>query len=316
MRHPSSVARLAAFAVAVAGAALVLLGMARATIWAPSAVTTIRVAGQPGAPIVDTTPEVLALDGPSVRAQVRAPDPSQNVFVGVGRADDVEAYLAGVARREVTGVGGDRARLAAAGSDTSLPDPAGVDVWVLSSTGRGSATLTWPQEPGRWRLVAAVDGATPPAEVVLSWQRGGGSSSTPVLVAVGVLVLVLGLVGVRATARRGEVAAGTGVEASQEPAPRTARHKARGGDGETRPDTGPDTGPDIGPDTGPDTGPEAGADTDGGSPGDTAADAVPVGRRRLRLDVRDRPDGGEDVNDTDEPDEAPAPAPFRQERRP
>ncbi|MGZ4649003.1 MAG: hypothetical protein ACXV3A_00445 [Kineosporiaceae bacterium] len=311
MRHPSSVARLAALAVAVAGAALVLLGMARATIWAPSAVTTIRVAGQPGAPIVDTTPEVLALDGPSVRAQVRAPDPSQNVFVGVGRAGDVEAYLAGVARREVTGVGGDRARLAAAGSDTSLPDPAGVDVWALSSTGRGSATLTWPQEPGRWRLVAAVDGATPPAEVVLSWQRGGGSSSTPVVVAMGVLVLVLGLVGVRATARRGEVAAGTGVEASQEPAPRTGRRKARG-DGETTPDTGPDTRPD--------TGPEAGADTDGGSPGDTpgdtAADAFPVGRRRLRLDVRDRPDGGEDVNDTDEPDEAPAPAPFRQERRP
>ncbi|MGZ4625438.1 MAG: hypothetical protein ACXV3S_03940 [Kineosporiaceae bacterium] len=311
MRHPSSVARLAALAVAVAGAALVLLGMARATIWAPSAVTTVRVAGQPGAPIVDTTPEVLALDGPSVRAQVRAPDPSQNVFVGVGRAGDVEAYLAGVARREVTGVGGDRARLAAAGSDTSLPDPAGVDVWALSSTGRGSATLTWPQEPGRWRLVAAVDGATPPAEVVLSWQRGGGSSSTPVVVAMGVLVLVLGLVGVRATARRGEVAAGTGVEASQEPAPRTGRRKARG-DGETTPDTGPDTRPD--------TGPEAGADTDGGSPGDTpgdtAADAFPVGRRRLRLDVRDRPDGGEDVNDTDEPDEAPAPAPFRQERRP
>ncbi|MGZ4602331.1 MAG: hypothetical protein ACXV0U_01900 [Kineosporiaceae bacterium] len=300
MRHPSSVARLAALAVAVAGAALVLLGMARATIWAPSAVTTIRVAGQPGAPIVDTTPEVLALDGPSVRAQVRAPDPSQNVFVGVGRADDVEAYLAGVARREVTGVGGDRARLAAAGSDTSLPDPAGVDVWALSSTGRGSATLTWPQEPGRWRLVAAVDGATPPAEVVLSWQRGGGSSSTPVVVAMGVLVLVLGLVGVRATARRGGTAAGTRGETSQEPAPRAARHRVRGGDG--------------------DTGPEAGADTDGGSPGDTpgdtAADAFPVGRRRLRLDVRDRPDGGEDVNDTDEPDEAPAPAPFRQERRP
>ena len=316
MRHPTSMARLAAVAVAVAGGALVLLGMARATIWAPSAVTTVRVAGQQGAPIVDTTPEALALDGPSVSAQVRAPDPGQNVFVGVGRADDVEAYLAGVARREVTGVGGDQARLAASGSDTSLPDPAGVDVWALSSTGRGSATLTWPQEPGRWRLVAAVDGATPPAEVVLSWQRDAGSSSTPVLVAVGVLVLVLGLVGVRATARRGGTGAETRVETSQEPALRTARHRARSGDGDTRPDTRPGTGPEAGPDTRPGTGPEAGPDTEGDTPGDTAADTVPVGRRRLRLDVRDRPNGGEDVNDTDEPDEPPAPAPFRQERRP
>ncbi|HVN11429.1 MAG TPA: hypothetical protein VMT69_05010 [Kineosporiaceae bacterium] len=201
-RPGASPARLAALAVALAGAALLLLGVARATIWAPGAVTTVHVAGQAGMPIVATTPEALALDGPSVHADVRAADPSRTVFVGVGAADDVEAYLAGAARTEVTGVRGDRATLIRRGSDASLPDPAGVDVWALSSTGRGIAGLTWPQPPGRWRLVAAVDGATPPTEVVLSWQRDRGSSSVPVVVAVGVLLLVLGLVGVRATRGR------------------------------------------------------------------------------------------------------------------
>ena len=78
-----------------------------------------------------------------------------------------------------------------------------VDVWALAMTGRGSATLVWPRADGSWRLVAAVDGATQPAEVVLDWQRERGSALTPALFGVGGLLLVLGLVGIGATRRRG-----------------------------------------------------------------------------------------------------------------
>jgi len=200
-RRPSP-ARPAAFAVAVVGALLLLLGLARTTVWSTPAHTVVRVAGQPGKPVVVTTADVLALDGPSVRVTVRAADPAQTVFVGVGRASDVEAYLGRAARTEITGVRGSNAVLATPGSDTSLPAPATVDVWALATTGRGSATLVWPRADGRWRALAAVDGSTPPGQVVVDWQRDSGSSLTPALIAVGGLLLVLGLVGVRATRRR------------------------------------------------------------------------------------------------------------------
>jgi uncharacterized integral membrane protein len=200
-RRPSP-ARLAAFAVAVVGALLLLLGLARTTIWSTPAHTVVHVAGQPGKPVVVTTADVLALGGPSVRVTVRAADPAQTVFVGVGRASDVDAYLGNAARTEITGVRHSDAVLAASGSDASLPAPASVDVWALATSGRGSATLVWPRADGSWRALAAVDGATPPAQVVVDWQRDSGSSLTPALIAVGGLLLVLGLVGVRATRRR------------------------------------------------------------------------------------------------------------------
>jgi hypothetical protein len=203
--------RPAAFAVALVGALLLLGALARVTVWATPAHTVVRVAGQAGRPVVVTTAGALALDGPSVRVSVRAADPAQDVFVGIGRASDVEAYLGNVARTEVTGVQGSEAVLASSGSETSLPEPAGVDVWALATTGRGSASVLWPRAEGSWRMVAAVDGATPPAEVVLDWQRGRGSALTPALFGIGGLLLLLGLVGVGASRRRVAAVSGSPV---------------------------------------------------------------------------------------------------------
>jgi hypothetical protein len=194
LRSPRAAALAAAALVALTGLALVLLGLAKATVWAPDTVTVARVAGQAGAPVVATTDAATALDGPSLRVDVRGPGDRQ-VFVGVGRADDVGAYLATAARTEVTGVRDGQGVLQREGSEASLPEPSGVDVWAASATGPGTASLTWPQVPGRWRVVAAVDGSTPPTEVVLTWQRARASSSAPALFAVGGLLLVLGLVG-------------------------------------------------------------------------------------------------------------------------
>lgn len=193
--------RLGALAVVAVGVVLLLLALAFATVWARPSVTTVHVAGQPGAPIVDTSAAALALDGPSVHVDVRGPDPTKPVFVGVAREGDVAAYLAGAARTEVTGVDGDHAVTSRVGNDTSLPEPTGVDIWALSSTGNGSAGLTWPQTPGRWRLVTAADGATPPAAVTITWQRERGASPVPALLAVGLLLVVLGAVGLRVLSR-------------------------------------------------------------------------------------------------------------------
>jgi hypothetical protein len=199
-RSPRALATAAAALVALAGLVLVLLGLARATVWAPESVTTARVSGQPGAPVVVTTPAATALDGPSLRIDVRGPG-DRPVFVGVGRADDVAAYLGAVARIEVTGARDGRAVQTRQGTEGSLPEPTAADVWTESATGRGSASLDWTQVPGRWRVLAAVDGATAPTEVVLTWQRARASSSAPALFAVGGLLLALGVVGALAARR-------------------------------------------------------------------------------------------------------------------
>ncbi len=193
VRSPRALAVAAAALVALAGLALVLLATARATVWAPETVTTARVTGQPGAPVIVTTPASTALDGPSLRIDVRGPGDKQ-VFVGVGRADDVAAYLGAAARVEVTGARDGRAVETRQGAEGSLPEPTVVDVWTASATGRGTTSLTWAQVPGRWRVLAAVDGATAPTEVVLTWQRARASSTAPALFAVGGLLLVLGIV--------------------------------------------------------------------------------------------------------------------------
>jgi hypothetical protein len=193
--------RFAAIGLAVLGVLLLLLAVAKVTVWATPAHTVVRVAGQSGRPVIVTTPAALALDGPSVRVTVRATDPGKDVFVGVGRAGDVEAYLGNVARTEVTGVRGSDAVVSSSGSDASLPEPSGVDVWALATTGRGTASLVWPHADGSWRLVAAVDGATSPGQLVIDWERQRVSSLTPALFAIGGLLVVLGVVGIRATRR-------------------------------------------------------------------------------------------------------------------
>ena len=274
LRSRPSAARVAALAVALAGAALLLLAVARTTVWAPGAMTVVHVKGQTGVPVVDTTPEALALDGPSIRVDVRAADPTAPVFVGVGRAADVEAYLGAAARTEITGVRGGEAAVRKVGTDSTLPAPPDVDVWALAVTGKGSAGLQWPQAAGRWRVVAAVDGAAPPSEVVLAWQRDRASSLVPALFAVGGLLLVLGLVGVRATRSRpvSDSSAATGAS-TYVPVPATAPPRPS-------------------------------------APGAPHATSLAPARQ-----VDDDSDPGAVQEGDEEPEEAPAPAPFRQERR-
>ena len=48
LRTPYAAALAAAGLVALAGVVLVLLGLAKATVWAPDRITVARVAGQPG----------------------------------------------------------------------------------------------------------------------------------------------------------------------------------------------------------------------------------------------------------------------------
>lgn len=78
--------------------------------------------------------------------------PGRSVFVAVGPADQVAAYLAGTAYTTVSGTG---AGELASHYGTDRPARAqSAGIWTASATGTGTQTLRWPARAGDWMAVA------------------------------------------------------------------------------------------------------------------------------------------------------------------
>jgi hypothetical protein len=188
---PPVAPRVLAAAVAMVGAVIVVVGGLQATVFATPPVTRASLSS-PGRPVVSTAVGLLGMEGPRLEVQVRDGS-GRPVFVGIGRARDVDAYLGRVSRLEVNGYDGKDALLTRnAGSEASVPDPAGADVWVVSDRAPGSAGLVWPDAPGQWRLVAATDGTQAAPSLRLTWSGRQRHSSAPALISIGIVLLVGG----------------------------------------------------------------------------------------------------------------------------
>lgn len=87
-----------------------------------------------------------------VRLRVTAASAGRPVFVAIGPADRVAAYLSGTAYATVTGTGaGDLTVHDGAGSPAS-PTTAGI--WVAQAAGTGTQVLRWTAQDGDWTAVA------------------------------------------------------------------------------------------------------------------------------------------------------------------
>ena len=114
------------------------------------------------------------------------------VFVGIGPADAVDAYLRGVPREEI----GDLADA----SGTEIPgtarpgDPAAQDFWVASSSGAGAQELRWDVADGEWRAVVMAEGGAGPvaAELAVGAQLPDLLGVSLALLAGGAVLLALG----------------------------------------------------------------------------------------------------------------------------
>lgn len=218
--------RLAAVLVALGGLALVVLGLQRTAAFGGERPLVGRMP-RVQQPIVVTTLGMTELSGAAVRARAASASPSVPVFIGIGRADDVDAYLGDVARVELTGLGPTGVlQITNRTGVASLPDPSGVDVWASCVRAGGVATLTWPRTPGRWRLVVATDGATPPSAVELTWSGTTGMSPVPAMLAIGAVLFVVGTAGLLAI-RSGRIFAAAVGPADQDEVPPEAVRPAR-----------------------------------------------------------------------------------------
>ncbi|WP_432543184.1 hypothetical protein [Kineococcus sp. SYSU DK002] len=207
--------RLVAWSLLVGGLLAGLAGVALLTVLAPpDRIEVTTAVPDPGVAVV-TAPGLLGLSGPDATVSATAGD-GGDVFVAVGRAQDVTAWLGDARRTTVTAVTGSLSDPAAGTRTTgtgTAADPRAADLWLATATGEGTAALTWPtasdddyRDAGGVVALVATDGvADAPASVRLGWAAQGRSAThpagLPLVVAGGVLAL-LGALGLVLTPRR------------------------------------------------------------------------------------------------------------------
>ncbi|HEY0217131.1 MAG TPA: hypothetical protein VGC57_12130 [Cellulomonas sp.] len=231
--------RLIAALLGVLGIAAAALGIASATAWRADDPLVATVTASSDDRTLVTDPGVLELAGDPVTVTVTAGDSPVVLVVGRDTDVDAwigtDAYLrvtglsgwhtlatstgeppAGVepsaapsteaAAPEVSATepAADPSASATAGTEApaaavTAADPTGSDLWIVQTTGDGTASLEWSgaDHAGRWSLMAVSLGDTSPT-LALSWPQ---TVTTPWLwpgVAVGVLLVAIALVlGVR-----------------------------------------------------------------------------------------------------------------------
>lgn len=139
-----------------------------------------------------------------LRLRARPADPTQALFIGVGRTADVERYVQTFRHDRVTNLDFAPFRLTrrAAGPDGVPPPPTSQQFWVQRAVGTGTQTLDWKIRDGSYEVVlmnadatAAVDAAAVFAvRVPFAHTLGIGFLVAGVIVlALGVLLLIVGI---------------------------------------------------------------------------------------------------------------------------
>ena len=129
----------------------------------------LTFAADPGSPdwLID------AIDA-DVRLRVTSADTTQDIFVGIGRETDVDAYLSGVAHDEVTELDGRRPVYRSRSGSSDIAPPIEQTFWEASASGTGTQELMWDATAGRWSVVVMnADGSPGFAADVEAGVRAG-----------------------------------------------------------------------------------------------------------------------------------------------
>jgi hypothetical protein len=139
-------------------------------------------------------PADLPFDIGQVRLRAQADQP---LFIGIASQADVDRYLSGVHRTEVTGVHYRpfEAQYRDIPGSSAPTDPARQTFWVASSAGSGAQEVTWTIRPGSWAVVVMnQDGSTGVSTRIEAGFRS--DLFAPIafgILATGILLMVVGL---------------------------------------------------------------------------------------------------------------------------
>lgn len=158
--------------------------------------TTVAIAAGPADFGNEATPnwvfDALDLD---VRFQVTNTESDRPVFVGIGRDEDIDAYLAGTAYDEVIEIDGRRVVYRARAGDDEIAAPTDQTFWEASSAGVGTQEITWEPTSGRWTAVVMNADGSPAisADVDVGAKAGVFLPLAIALLVAGVLVTAGGV---------------------------------------------------------------------------------------------------------------------------
>lgn len=124
-----------------------------------------------------------------LRLRVDGAGPTEEVFVGIARARDVEDYLGDAAYSDVVELDNRTARYLEVEGAGDVAAPTEQDFWAATASGTGEQELEWEARGGRWSVVVMnSDGA---AGVSADVQVGARSGAiTPI----GITLIVLGVI--------------------------------------------------------------------------------------------------------------------------
>ena len=122
-----------------------------------------------------------------VRLRVAPASPDRPVFVAIGPADRVAAYLSGAAYTTVTGTGAGGLVSHHGSVKPTRPQMAGI--WIAQAAGTGTQTLRWTARAGDWMAVAM----NPDGSAGLT-VRGDAGVSAPGLFRLAVELIIGGIV--------------------------------------------------------------------------------------------------------------------------
>jgi len=121
-----------------------------------------------------------------VRLRVTAVSLDRPVFVGIGPADRVAAYLSGTSYTTVTSTGTDGLVSHYGTSRPAVPRTAGI--WAVQVAGTGTQTLRWTAQDGQWTAVAMNPDGSPGVAV-----RADAGVSAPGLLRLGTEMITVGM---------------------------------------------------------------------------------------------------------------------------
>ena len=172
--------------------ALLLLGVAERTVWAPEETKAMTVTMDVTQPLVVVPHSVLKLHSGTPVVKVSGPG---HVFVATGREADIQAWVAGSSKTTVV-FDSKAKKLAWAAVDgvEASTDPTGSDLWRTERAALTSVSAKV-DTTGEGAVLFASDGiAAAPNKLVIEWQRNFDSTWSDILLYSGEGMLLVTLI--------------------------------------------------------------------------------------------------------------------------
>jgi len=173
----------------------------------------------------DASPWVFDFLDVDLRLRVDGAATTDDVFVGIARSADIEAYLDAAAYSEVTEVDDHAPRYRQIDGIRSIEPPIDQDFWTASASGTGEQQLEWEARGGRWSVVVMNADGSPAvaADVEVGARSGAVTAVSIALLAMGGIIasvaIVLIVVGARGRRSTDEDAGGPKPLTTPLPAP-------------------------------------------------------------------------------------------------